>query len=798
MQTHQMTRFTIFLSLIMTALLGGFVAQANAAEERNGEAIYKEMCARCHGTTGQGTPKEYPRSLAGDKSLNQLAKLIARTMPDDDPGSCSAEDAEKVADYIYNAFYSRTAQARNKPARIELARLTVRQYRNAVADLIGGFRTPGVWDDKRGLRAEYSRGNRFNGGRSTSRTDPQVNFDFGTLSPPVEKIDPREFTIRWSASVLSATAIVPFTSTLPEFSIRWSGSVLAPETGTYEFVVFCDQALRLWVNDTTKPLIDAWVKSGNGKEFRGSIFLTAGRVYPLKLEFSKSHQGVKDDKQKLKLKRENASIALAWQLPHRPVEIIPERYLTPNTFPKAFAVSTPFPPDDRSVGYERGTSVSKEWDKATTDAAIETAAYVNTHLRTLSGVRDDAKDRKDALMGFCKAFAERAFRRPLTDAQKALYVEHQFEAAKDPNVAVSRVVLLVLKSPRFLYRELNEGKPDGYDVASRLAFGLWDSPPDKALLEAAAAGKLGTREEVKKQVERMVGDLRTRSKVREFFLQWLTVEDVPDIAKDASEFPGFDEGVASDLRTSLDLFIDDVVWGETSDYRKLLQSDEMFLNGRLGKYYGSELPPDAGFRKVKLNDGERAGLLTHPYLMARFAYTGATSPIHRGVFLARSVLGRSLRPPPVAAAPLAPSLHPNLTTRERVVLQTSPTNCMTCHGMINPLGFTLENFDATGRYRKVEKSRPVDATGLYQTKTGESVKFEGARDLAAFLANSEETHNAFVEQLFHHMVQQPVRAFGPDTVSNLGRSFEANQFHIRKLLVEIAAASALTPRAGKP
>ena len=795
MKIHQTTRFVVCACLFTWA--APIATSANAAD-RTGEAIFKEMCVRCHGANGQGTPKEYPRSLAGDESVSQLSKLIARTMPDDDPGSCEGADAEKVADYIHNAFYSRTARARNKPARLELARLTVRQYRNALADLIGQFRTQETLDDKRGLRGEYSKGNRFNGGRSTVRTDPEVNFDFGTLSPTVEKIDPKEFAIRASALVLAASTVPPVYLPAQEFSIRWSGSVLAPETGTYEFVVHCDQGLRLWVNDNTKPLIDAWVKSGNDKEFRGSIFLLAGRVYPLKLEFSKSHQGVKDEKQKQKLKREKASISLAWQLPHRPVEIIAERYLSPITFAESYAVSTPFPPDDRSVGYERGTSVSKEWDKAATDAAIETAVYVNAHLRALSGIREDAKDRKEALIGFCETFAERAFRRPLTDERKALYVDRQFKDAKDLNVAVSKVVLFVLKSPRFLYRELNEGKPDGYDVASRLSFSLCDAPPDKTLLEAAAAGKLATRDEVKKQAERMIGDPRAKAKVREFFLQWLTVEDVPDIAKDSSTYPGFDETIASDLRTSLDLFVEDIVWGESSDYRKLLLSDEMFLNGRLAGYYGASLPPDAGFRKVKIDDGERAGLLTHPYLMARFAYTGTTSPIHRGVFLARSVLGRSLRAPPVAAAPLAPSLHPNLTTRERTALQTSPATCLTCHSMINPLGFTLENFDATGRFRKEEKAKPIDATGVYLAKTGENVKFGGARDLAAFLARSEETHNAFVEQLFHHMVQQPALAFGPGTLPDLRRSFETNQFHIRKLLVEIAAASALTPRSEKP
>ena len=164
-------------------------------------------------------------------------------------------------------------------------------------------------------------------------------------------------------------------------------------------------------------------------------------------------------------------------------------------------------------------------------------------------------------------------------------------------------------------------------------------------------------------------------------------------------------------------------------------------------------------RRSHLEPRERAGVLTHPYLMASFAYTASSSPIHRGVFIARSVLGRVLRPPPEAVAPLAPDLHPDLTTRQRVTLQTKPESCQSCHGMINPLGFTLEHFDAVGRYRNEEKGRPIDATGSYETRAGEMVKFDGVRDLAAFLAGSEETHTAFVQQLFHYLVKQPVRAY---------------------------------------
>ena len=760
--------FTVPLALSLGIVL--LVRVVSAAESPTGEIVFKAKCASCHGATGEGTSKNYPQPLIGDLSIGELTRYIEKTMPEDKPGTCVGEEAVRVAEFIHGAFYSPTAQARNKPARIELSRLTVRQYRNAVADLIGSFRQGAKPDAQQGLRGEYFKSRRHNGkDRAIERIDPVVAFNFEDKSPDAEKMEPHEF------------------------SIRWEGSVQAPETGEYEFIVRTDHSMRLWVNDLNQPLIDAYVKSGSGTEYSQSLFLLGGRSYSLKLEFSKAKQGVDDKKAKEKPPAK-AMISLEWKRAYRVAEVIPARYLSPGRFPETFVVATPFPPDDRSIGYERGTTISKEWDQATTDAAIEVAAYVLSHITELSGVKSDAGDREPRLREFCRKFIERAFRRPLTDEQRQLYIDQQFAEAGDLNAAVKRVVLLALKSPRFLYREVGESS-DGYDVASRIAFGLWDSLPDQALLDATAKGQLVTREQVVSHAERMVVDGRCRSKLRDFLMQWLKVEHVPDLAKDSGKLPEFSPGIANDLRTSLELSVDELANSETTDFRQLLLADAVYLNGRLAKFYGADLPEEAAFQKITLDSGERAGVLSHPYLMTGFAYSATSSPIHRGVFIARSVLGRSLRPPPEAVVPLAPDLHADLTTRERVALQTKPESCMACHRLINPLGFTLEHFDAVGRYRKDEQGKEVDTSGSYRTRTGELATFAGVRELAKYLAESEETHAAFVQQLFHNIVKQPVRAYGTETQTNLKKSFVSGEFSIRKLMVEIIATSALTSSA---
>jgi cytochrome c553 len=750
--------------LILAIVLASVSAQAAADD---GAMIYRAKCASCHGGSGEGSAKEYPHPLAGDRSVPQLAKLIAKTMPSDDPGSLSADDAQRVAAYISDAFYSPTAQGRIKPLRRDLSRLTVRQYRNAAADLIASFRSPPPpVGPERGLKAEYYKTRRFNqGDRVLERVDPSVAFDYADKSPIGDKIDPHEF------------------------SIRWEGSVLAPETGEYEFVVRTDHAMKLWVNNPNRPLIDALVKSGNDNEYRGTIFLLGGRSYGLKLDFIKANQGVDDSKKAKQRPPAKASIALLWKVPGAVVQTIPRENLVPVRSPESFALSTPFPPDDRSLGFERGSSISKAWDAATTDAAIEIVNEVTGHIKEFTGVRDNDPERGKKYRDLAKRVAEKAFRRPLTSELESVYVSHQFERVSDSDVALKRSLLLILKSPRFLYRELGTDKADPYDAASRLAFALWDAPPDGPLLEAAAQGKLATREGLHQQAERMANDPRAKAKLRGFLMGWLRVDPAPDMAKDPERFPEFTPEILADLRTSLELFLDDVVWGEKSDYRDLLSADFVYLNGRLAKIYGVSLPPDAPFTKVTPEPRDRAGVLTHPYLMTVFAYTGTTSPIHRGVFLSRSLLGRALRPPPEAVAPLAPDLHPSLTTRERTNIQTSPAACMTCHGMVNPLGFALEHFDAIGRYRTEERGRPIDSSGQYQTRSEGTATFAGARDLAMFLSSSEEAHDAFVKGLFHHMVKQPIGAFPAKTLPDLRASFTKNGYHIRKLMIEIAVNS---------
>lgn len=750
---------------------------AKAATAETGEQLYSAQCARCHGKNGEGT-KKYPKPLVGDRSVAQLAEQIQTTMPENDPGSLSKDDSRAISQFIYDAFYSQDARERNKPVRIELARLTVPQYKNALADLVASFRMSNTTlDPKRGLKGEYFK-NRNHGQKLFERLDPEVKFDFDTEAPSDKNFEAKskEFDSK-------------------EFSIRWSGSIYVPETGEYTFIIKSDQSVRLWVNDTRTALADGYVRSGSDNEYKGTLFLLGGRVYPIRIDFSKALQGVKDKNPK----PVKASVELLWQPPHGVVETIPARVLSPQFSMEVYVDETKFPPDDRSYGWERGTTVSKAWDQATTDAALDAANYVSTRIEELARTKLTDEKRVEKLKVFLRQFAKLAFRKPITGDVETLYINRPIEStAGDIQAAAKRAVLLILKSPRFLYRE-PAGDANPYDTAARMAFAIWDSIPNQEMHELAAAGKLKTVEDVRRQVEKMMNDTRAKARLRGFLHHWLKTDHARDAVKDPKRFPGFDANIVADLRTSLDLFLEDVIWSEKSDFRQLLLSDGMYLNGRLAKFYGANLPENAPFQRVSFEPGRRTGVLTHPFLMATFAYTGETSPIHRGVFVARGLLGVGLKPPAEAFTPLAPDLHPTLSTRERVELQTKGLNCQSCHAVINPVGFALENFDAVGRYRDQDNKKPVNAIGTYTTRAGETKSFNGPIELAKFVASSEDAHQAFAEQMFHHLVQQSIRAYGANTSAKLRESFSKNDFHVRQLAVEIVTTAATASvRKGSP
>lgn len=738
----------IFLSIILAVNL--FAAP-------DGEKIYRETCATCHGEQGEGNDDEYDEALIGTRSVESLARLIHKTMPEDDESACEDEDAFAVAAFIHDAFYSPEAQNRLNPPRVELLHLTEHQYRHSITDLLNSFRwEPNFTEKIGGLRFRL-----FNVEKMDNRKKSLLDQSSSNLSLDLAKEKPHE-------------KIQP-----QKFAALWEGALLPSETGTYQFRLITPNGVRLFLNSdgaNKKAFIDGWVSSKNEmRTLTGKIFLLAGHPVPITLDF-------------LTFEEKESSVLLEWKPPQGTWGPIPAEKLSAAAAPALVIIDTPFPPDDASLGYERGATVSKSWQDAVTAGAIATTQAIFDNLEPYAKTKLGDPDRAKKLENFCQQFTERAFGRPLNDDLEEKYISRFFKE-NSPDEAAKRAILLTLISPRFLYPSLNldeNGQPDQFTVASNIALGLLDSIPPKQLYQAAEKGQLDKPEQILNQSNRLLNDPRCHHKIERFFYHWLGLSERNDLTKDPKLFPNFDEAVHADLRQSLDLFIDDVVWSQNSDYRQLFLSKTLFLSPRLREIYavGEKIATD----NQAISDENRAGLLTHPYLLAALAYGNETSPIHRGVYLSRNVLGRYLKPPPDAIAFQDAHFKPDLTMREKVTELTKKESCMACHEVINPIGFSLENFDAIGRFRTTAQDRPINTSSDYPNENAEIIKINGPQDIARLAIESPTAHRAFINSLFHHLTQQSAPAYGKNTLPDLQHDFVKNNFNIQKLITHIINA----------
>lgn len=756
---------------------------------KRGEAIYAESCSSCHGDHGQGVADAYEDPLLGDESIGQLAARIERTMPEGEPEKCVGVDAQAVAAYIHHSFYSEAAQVRNRPPRIGMARLTANQLRQSLADLYEQFDYRADSGQSGGVKGIYFEGPRWKDeNKKIERVDPVIDFDFAHNGPGGE-IKPKEFYI------------------------HWEGGLQADLSGRYEIVVRSTCSFKMDFGRMGRQLIDNHTQSGDKIEFRETLYLIGGRVYPFKIDFVQRER---------KTEQPPAKITLSWVPPAGVEQVIPPENLVPYAPHPTFALQTVLPPDDRSYGFERGVAINREWDESTTAAAFEFAQIVTDELwpEYLRNHRNEERDQRHKMRDFLNRIIETAFRQTLSEELVSTYISKQIAAEADDAEAIKRSLLIALKSPRFLYPYADQQQSRSQQVANRLCLILYDSlPTDPELIKAVQRDEFTTDEQVRTYVHAHLHDLRLRAKTRSMMHEWLNIGQFTEISKDSQHHPGFDAQLVDDLKRSLNRLIDNIVWEGNGDFRQLFTGNAAYTTKRIAAFYGNDWRPAEtvpsqtvpseektaanptelvlpNYRLVPAIDSPqqpRLGLLTHPYLMSALAYHDASSPIHRGVFLIRYLLGRTLRPPAEAFSPLSPDLHPDLSTRERVDLQTSPESCQVCHHKINGLGFSLENYDAVGRYRTVEQGKPIDASGEYTSRDDTLVEFARIEDLANYLAVSVDARRALVNRAFQHFVKQPPAAYGEQAVDRLTKKFEASGCKVRELIVEIAVLAARNP-----
>ncbi len=414
----------------------------------------------------------------------------------------------------------------------------------------------------------------------------------------------------------------------------------------------------------------------------------------------------------------------------------------------------------------------------------------------------------------------RAYRRPVTpaDLEKAmkfyrqgrrtagvsrLVLRHQRPAAGrspgrkegDFDAGIEMALSAILVNPQFLFRVEQEPKGlapktayrvSDIDLASRLSFFLWSSIPDDELLDLAARDELHEPAVFEKQVRRMLADERSRNLATNFAAQWLHLRNLESITPDLRLFPDFDDNLRKAFRQETELFAESVFRDDRS-VLDLLQADYTFLNERLAKHYGVPHVYGSRFRRVDLGaDRRRGGLLRQGSILTVTSYATRTSPVLRGKWVLENMLGTPPPPPPASVPSLKETtVAASLPIRERLAEHRSNASCASCHRLIDPVGFPLEQFDAVGRWRTRDEGRPVDAAGGLP----DGSEFEGVAGLEkALLQRPELFVRTLTEKLFIFALGRAPDESDAPAIRKIVRAARANNYRFSSLIVGLTTS----------
>lgn len=391
----------------------------------------------------------------------------------------------------------------------------------------------------------------------------------------------------------------------------------------------------------------------------------------------------------------------------------------------------------------------------------------------------------------------RGYRRPVTqaDLDKAMKFYRQGRKEGDSGTGIEMALSAMLVNPQFLYRVEQDPKDiapktayrvSDIDLASRLSFFLWSSIPDDELLDLAARNQFREPAVFEKQVRRMLADDRARNLATNFAAQWLHLRNLASITPDLRLFPDFDDNLRQAFRQETELFVDSIFRDDRS-VLDLLQADYTFLNERLAKHYGIPHIYGSRFRRVDLGAGrQRGGLLRQGSILTVTSYATRTSPVVRGKWILENMLGTPPPPPPANVPPLKEaSVAASLPVRERLAEHRSNAGCATCHRVIDPVGFALEQFDAVGRWRTLDEGRPVDAAGGLP----DGSECDGVAGLEkALLQRPELFVRTLTEKLFIFALGRAPDESDAPAVRRIIRDARANNYRFSSLIVGLTTS----------
>jgi len=400
----------------------------------------------------------------------------------------------------------------------------------------------------------------------------------------------------------------------------------------------------------------------------------------------------------------------------------------------------------------------------------------------------------DCVQSFVERLGRRVYRRPLTREERTDYVALAAKLGQelgDPWQGLRYVVVAFLQSPHFLYlieqAEPDPERPDrlrytGFELASRMSYFLWNSSPDEELLAAAERGELFSDEGLRRQVQRMQLSALAQAALDQFFSEYLYLDRLETVSKDAKLYPEWTPQLAQLLRAEILQLMRDLAQSPERDLRELFDSPTTFVNDELASFYGlppGQAPPPGQWRKIELPATAVPGLLGRAGLLAMGAHATVTSPTLRGKFIRQQLLCQDISPPPpgvVTTLPVDERTGPQ-TMRERLTRHRTEPACAGCHRVMDPIGLSLEHFGPTGKFRTKDNGLEIDASGDLDGQA-----FADARELTVLLRQSPRIATCLTRQVYRHATAHLELPSELDQIVLLGQQFAQRGFRYAALV----------------
>jgi hypothetical protein len=437
--------------------------------------------------------------------------------------------------------------------------------------------------------------------------------------------------------------------------------------------------------------------------------------------------------------------------------------------------------------------------RASVAARVATEAAAN--LAAWAPCTPSADDPQTCARQIVDEIGARLYRHPLSDAERA-ELSALFDAGvaeRDFALGVEWFLKGVLQAPDFMYEVVRPGTAEipgevralsPHEYASRLAYFIWDGPPDAALTAAASSDALTDPVTRDAEIARMLADPRFSRGLAQFYTSWLGMKGFDEIARDVAEF---DQSVVDSLAISLLLSATKLYESPAPNITQLFSGDSYYLNDVLRGFYGL---PGTGtdFVATPMPGESRQGILTHPAMMALFARPGESFPIGRGLHLLRTILCEVIPAPDGIEIPPLPPFQEGVSTRERLETHTSSPICLGCHSLINPAGFAFESFDEVGRFRTLDHGRPVDTSGMLELNKDIDGAFATGSELLSKLGTSQAVRACFAEKYLDFAVARMVTHEADKcSVQKLTESFGPSG-DLKQLIVSVAASDSFRMR----